>query len=146
MVLNKDRMYQTLDEWNNKTFGEAFGEIEITEENEDSVKLLKKVLMHQGLMDKPMNGLASEGLKKTEVERLGVKYVDFLNALETSGEYWTPLDMLHDIFNIQFVNFIFIQYAIRISIRIIHNEFYEVFSIPSKMTNIIIIIRRSQNF
>jgi hypothetical protein len=97
MNLNKDRMYQTLEEWNNKTFGEAFCEIEITENNKDSVKLLKKVLMHQNLMDKPMNGLATEGLKKTEVERLGVKYVDFLNALEESGECWTPLDMLHDV-------------------------------------------------
>lgn len=98
MILgDTNMMFRTLKEWDSKTFGEVFGEITITDENKESVKLLKKVLMHQGLMDKKMNGFCTEGLKKAEFERMGVRYVDFFNELESSDAYWTPLDILHNV-------------------------------------------------
>lgn len=90
-------MYSTLKKWSNTTFGEAFDKIVVTEENRESVKLLKKVLIHQNLMDKKMDGYCTEGLKKSEFERMGVKYVDFFNELEEKDDYWTPLDILHNL-------------------------------------------------
>lgn len=97
MILGKNMMYETLEKWNKTTFQEAFDGIERTEENEASLKLLAKVLKHQKLTDKKMNGLCTEGLKKTEAERLGVKYVDFFNELESSSDFWTPTDLLHNL-------------------------------------------------
>ena len=93
----KEKMIRTLNAWNSKTFGQALSEITVTDDNAESVELLKIVIDHQKLADKPMNGYCSEGLKKDEFERMGVCYVDFFNLLEGRDEFWTPLDILHEL-------------------------------------------------
>ena len=93
----KESMIKTLEEWNKKTFGDEFDKFAEKCEDKELLKLLKKVIKHQDLHNKHMNGWCSEGVKVAEFERMGVKYVDFFNNLEKSGEYWTPLNILCDI-------------------------------------------------
>ena len=93
----KDKMVRTLNAWDAKTFGEALSEVKVTEENSESVLLMMSVIKQQRLADVRMNGNCSEHLKKDEFEKMGVCYVDFFNALEETGKFWTPLDIIHEV-------------------------------------------------
>ena len=97
LLETKESMLLTLEKWNKTTFGDAYSELAACCEDQESLKLLKKVIKHQDLDNKQMNGWCSEGVKVAEFERMGVKYVDFFNELEKSGEYWPPLNILHNI-------------------------------------------------
>lgn len=88
-------MIRTLNLWDAKTYGEAFNELIKTEQNKETIQLLGLVLDKQNLFEKPMNGYSSEGLKTSEFERMGVCYVDFINNLQLTREFWTPLDVLY---------------------------------------------------
>lgn len=92
----KDKMVRTLNKWDSMTYGEAFAQMVVTDKNRESVELLKMCLDKQKLWNKPMNGNSSEGLKNTEVEKLGIAYVDLFNALDPTDRFWTPLDFLHE--------------------------------------------------
>ena len=92
----KEKMVRTLNEWDRMTYGEAFANLVVTDQNRESVELLKLCLDKQRLWDKPMNGNSSEGLKNTEVEKLGIAYVDLFNKLDPTDLFWTPLDFLHE--------------------------------------------------
>ena len=98
MLFNtREKMGTTIDTWDSMTFGDALANFEVTEENKESYELMKVVLRRQRLLDKPMNGKLSEGLKKDEFERMGVTYVSFVNNLEAQNRFWTPLDIIHDV-------------------------------------------------
>lgn len=92
---NKESMVRILNQWDAKTYGEAFAELKIDDSNREVIALLGLVIDKQGLAEKPMNGFSSEGLKKDEFERMGVCYVDFINTLQATREYWTPLDVMY---------------------------------------------------
>ena len=93
----KEKMVRTLNTWDQMTYGEAFSNLVVTDENRESVELLKLCLDKQKLFDKPMNGYSSEGLRKTEIEKLGIAYVDLFNKLDPIDQFWTPMDYLHEL-------------------------------------------------
>lgn len=88
-------MFRILTQWNEKTYGQAFSEIEVTDQNKSIVELLSYVLDKQSLSDKPMNGFSSEGLEQTEKEKLRIAYVKIPGELEETHKWWTPLDILY---------------------------------------------------
>jgi hypothetical protein len=92
----KEKMVRTLNLWDSMTYGDAFANLVVTDENRESVELLKMCLDKQKLWNKPMNGNSSEGLKNTEIEKLGIAYVDLFNRLDPTDQFWTPLDFLHE--------------------------------------------------
>ena len=93
----KDDMIRNLNHWDAETFGSALDRIVETDENKSSIELTRLVVNTQRLTDKPMNGNASESLKKNEFERMGVCYVSFFNKLENAEGVWSPVDIIHEV-------------------------------------------------
>lgn len=93
----KDSLIRTLRTWNDQTFQEAASELNVSNDDLNAYILLLTVLDKQSLMDKPMNGYASEHLMKDEFEDMGVTYVDFFNKLSESDEFWTPTHVLYEV-------------------------------------------------
>jgi hypothetical protein len=92
----KEQMVRTLNEWDSKTFGEIFKAKTSPPANIDCelMWLVERALAYQDLMEKRMNGYCSEGLHKFEYEKMKICYVDLVNKLDDSGEFWTPLDIV----------------------------------------------------
>lgn len=96
MFENSKIIIMTVDSWKDKTFQDAFKEWLNTYKmvSGELKQLINYALQFQRLDIKLMTGKCSEGLHQTEIEHLGIKYVDVPGYVDEKIKYWTPFHVV----------------------------------------------------
>ena len=90
MFKNLKEMFETVDKWSARTFGEEYNDWVKTCTNTALQKAVSLVLTEQNLWNHKMLGSASERRKVTETENLGIKYAHIPEKLVEENGFWNP--------------------------------------------------------
>lgn len=83
-------MFETVDRWSTRTFGDEYADWAKTCSNAVLKDAVSLVLTEQELWDDKMLGSASEHRKGTEAEWLGIKYAHIPEKLVEQNGFWNP--------------------------------------------------------